>query len=124
MPNIGPFELILVLVIALLVFGPKRLPEVGRQIGRTIREFRSATSDLRAEIGVDDLAADVNEIKSTLGVPELTQSVADVNAAATLGGGDAPQAAPAADEAVAAPADTPAASATNGDDRPAGAATA
>lgn len=46
MPNIGPLELAIVLVIALVVFGPKRLPELGRSLGRGIREFRgSVTGD-------------------------------------------------------------------------------
>jgi sec-independent protein translocase protein TatA len=44
MPGIGPMELIVVLVIALLVLGPKKLPEVGRSVGRGIREFRSSVS--------------------------------------------------------------------------------
>jgi sec-independent protein translocase protein TatA len=44
MPNIGPLELAIVLVIALVIFGPKRLPELGRSMGRGIREFRSSIS--------------------------------------------------------------------------------
>ncbi len=40
--NIGPFELILVLVIALVLFGPGKLPEVGKAIGKTIGEFKGA----------------------------------------------------------------------------------
>jgi sec-independent protein translocase protein TatA len=44
MPNIGPLEVIVVLVIALVVFGPKRLPELGKSMGRGIREFRSTIS--------------------------------------------------------------------------------
>jgi TatA/E family protein of Tat protein translocase len=47
--NIGTPELILILVIALVVFGPKRLPEVGRTIGKSLREFRKASQDLRDE---------------------------------------------------------------------------
>ena len=44
--NIGPLEIIVVLIIALVVFGPKRLPELGRSLGRGIREFRgSVTGD-------------------------------------------------------------------------------
>ncbi len=42
MPNIGPMELIVVLIIALLVLGPRKLPEVGRSVGRGIREFRQS----------------------------------------------------------------------------------
>jgi sec-independent protein translocase protein TatA len=44
MPNIGPLELVVVLIIALIVFGPKRLPELGRSLGRGIREFRGSIS--------------------------------------------------------------------------------
>ena len=44
MPNIGPMELVIVLVIALLVLGPKRLPQAGRAVGSGIREFRDSIS--------------------------------------------------------------------------------
>src|SRR5918996_563389 len=53
MPNIGFGEILLILVVALIVFGPKRLPEMGRTVGRSLREFRRAASDLRAEIETD-----------------------------------------------------------------------
>lgn len=42
MPNIGPMELAIVLVMALLILGPKRLPDVGRSVGRGMREFKDA----------------------------------------------------------------------------------
>ena len=44
MPNIGPLEIVLVLIIALIVFGPKRLPELGRSMGRGIREFKNSVT--------------------------------------------------------------------------------
>ncbi len=44
MPNIGAPELIILLVVLLLVFGPKRLPEMGRSVGRGIREFKDSVS--------------------------------------------------------------------------------
>ncbi len=44
MPNIGPAELIVILVIALLVLGPKKLPEVGKSLGKGIREFKDSIS--------------------------------------------------------------------------------
>ena len=48
--NIGPLELMVILVIALLVVGPHRLPEVGRSIGRGIREFRKAQDEVQKTI--------------------------------------------------------------------------
>jgi sec-independent protein translocase protein TatA len=42
--NIGPLEIVVVLIIALIVFGPKRLPELGSSLGRGIREFRNTVS--------------------------------------------------------------------------------
>jgi sec-independent protein translocase protein TatA len=44
MPNIGPLELIIVLVIVLLIFGAKRLPEVGRGLGTGMREFKDSVT--------------------------------------------------------------------------------
>ena len=51
--NIGPTELIIILVLALIVFGPARLPEIGRSIGRSLREFRRASDEIRGEIERD-----------------------------------------------------------------------
>ena len=48
MPNIGPMELAIVAVIALLVLGPKRLPDAGRAMGRGMREFKDAVTGMRA----------------------------------------------------------------------------
>jgi sec-independent protein translocase protein TatA len=42
--NVGPMELVIVLIIALVVLGPKRLPEVGRSLGRGMREFKDSIS--------------------------------------------------------------------------------
>ena len=42
--NIGPLEIAIVLIIALLVFGPKRLPELGKSVGKGIREFKGSIS--------------------------------------------------------------------------------
>ncbi|GBF06435.1 twin arginine-targeting protein translocase [Deinococcus aerius] len=50
MPNIGPGELLVILLIALLVFGPKKLPELGKSLGAGIREFRKGTQGLKEEL--------------------------------------------------------------------------
>ena len=54
--NVGPMELIVILLVALLIVGPKRLPEVGRSIGKSLREFRRATEEVRSsfEASLDD----------------------------------------------------------------------
>ena len=50
MPQIGPGEILVILVVVLLVFGPKRLPEVGRQVGRVLRELRKIQETVRGEL--------------------------------------------------------------------------
>ncbi len=50
MPQLGPLEILVVAIVALMVFGPKRLPEVGRQVGHGIRELRKIQETVRAEI--------------------------------------------------------------------------
>jgi len=47
--GMGPWELLLVLAIALVIFGPGKLPEVGRALGKGLREFRKASSQVREE---------------------------------------------------------------------------
>ena len=44
MPSIGPLEIVIVLVIVLLIFGPKRLPELGRSVGHGMREFKDSVT--------------------------------------------------------------------------------
>lgn len=48
--NLGPLEILVILVVALMVFGPKRLPEVGRQVGGALREIRKVQDTVRSEI--------------------------------------------------------------------------
>jgi TatA/E family protein of Tat protein translocase len=50
MPQIGPLEILVVLVVALVVFGPSKLPEIGRQVGRGYREFRKFQQGFRDDI--------------------------------------------------------------------------
>ena len=49
MPSIGPTEIVIVLVVALLVLGPKRLPAAGRSLGQGLREFKDTVSGARSD---------------------------------------------------------------------------
>jgi sec-independent protein translocase protein TatA len=74
MPTIGAPELIIILVIALLILGPGKLPEVGASIGKSIREFRKASSDLNDSVKVDTTPLPANP-------PAATTSADDAPAA-------------------------------------------
>ena len=50
MPSLGPAEILVILVIALLVFGPNKMPEIARQVGRGMREFRRVQQHLSTEL--------------------------------------------------------------------------
>lgn len=54
MPNIGFGEILVLALIALVVFGPKKLPEMGKTVGRSLREFRKAASQVRDELSMND----------------------------------------------------------------------
>ena len=68
--GMGMPEIIVILIIALLVIGPKKLPELAKSMGRALNEFKRATSDLKDAINVDDT---VKEIKKPL--TDLTRNV-------------------------------------------------
>ena len=57
--GIGPLELVMIFVVALLVFGPKRVPELARTLGRGLAEFRRASNDLRQSLALDELQQDL-----------------------------------------------------------------
>jgi sec-independent protein translocase protein TatA len=58
MPNIGPLEIALVLIVALIILGPKKLPDMGRSVGRGMREFKEAVSgNSKDEVDVPALTA-------------------------------------------------------------------
>ncbi len=94
----GPFgfqEVIFIFIAALIIFGPKKLPEIGKTIGKGMREFKKATDDLKSnwedhirdsESPVHDIKQTMNEVKSDLeaSTREITADMqADVDAIKT-----------------------------------------
>lgn len=61
-PRIGMWEILLILAFALIIFGPAKLPELGRSIGRGFREFRQASKEIGKSISLED---DTDEQENT-----------------------------------------------------------
>ena len=83
MLNIRPTELILILGVALVIFGPGKLPELGQTLGKTIREFKSAVNNIDEDIKKDlvDLKNEVQDVKETVDmrgtIEELQKDIKD-----------------------------------------------
>ncbi|MEH7500567.1 twin-arginine translocase TatA/TatE family subunit [Neobacillus drentensis] len=60
--NIGIPGLILILTLALIIFGPKKLPEIGKAFGQTLKEFKKSTRELTSDFA-DDVEMELKEIK-------------------------------------------------------------
>ena len=94
-PNIGPGELILILIIALVVLGPGKLPDVAASLGKSVREFRKAASDV----------TDAAKLDAPAPAAPAAQAQVDASAPAPAA---APAPAPSAEPAApAAPAEPP-----------------
>jgi len=67
--GIGPMELVVIVVVALLIFGPQRLPEFARTLGKGLAEFRRASNDLRQTLALDELQDDLRKTANQLTNP-------------------------------------------------------
>jgi sec-independent protein translocase protein TatA len=78
-------ELVVFLLVALMIFGPKRLPEVGSALGRTLRDFRHGLKEVTEETGIGDIREQVREVHDTVRtIPrEVEASMQAASAAAT-----------------------------------------
>lgn len=81
MPSLGPLEIVVIAVVALLVFGPKRLPEMGRQVGRAVRELRKFQDSVRDEL--HGVMNSIDTTPETATPPTLPPVVAPGSTAAT-----------------------------------------
>lgn len=77
LPNVGATELLVIFVIALIVVGPKRLPEIGRTIGRGLNEFRKLQDEVRDMVKFDlndDVAQSMPRMELSDGTDEATET--------------------------------------------------
>jgi len=70
--NIGPMELLMILVIVLIVFGPNKIPEIGASIGKMVRQFREASREITAELNLEDLNPSEEPAGDRAAQPALT----------------------------------------------------
>src|SRR5215467_6930220 len=85
--DIGLQELVLIFVIALIVFGPKNLPQLGRSLGRAMREFRRASDEFRSTIETN---LQINE-PDPVPVTSSTSAIGDVSPPVATDGGALPE---------------------------------
>jgi len=99
--SVGIPELIMIFIVALLLFGPKKLPEIGRSLGKALGEFKRATNDLQhsleEEVAADELRQTKRELDAAI-KPEGTAAAQSQPAAPAAGAraGSTPPAGPAA----------------------------
>jgi TatA/E family protein of Tat protein translocase len=68
--NLGFPEMMFLFVLALLIFGPKKLPEIGRQVGRALSEFKRASNEFRSQIESEINKIDIEDHHQTILPPE------------------------------------------------------
>jgi TatA/E family protein of Tat protein translocase len=91
---LGVPELLFILVLALLIFGPRRLPEVGRTVGKALGEFRRASNDLRRTLNTEIALDELEQRPAHERRPARTVETPPGGAAGAVGSGEAPRIAP------------------------------
>ena len=74
--SLGMPELIVIFVIALIVFGPRKLPELGRSLGRGIAEFKKATTELQSSLE-EEIRVEEQRLDASKAAPAATTSASD-----------------------------------------------
>lgn len=72
--SLGVSEILLIMVVALIVFGPRKLPEIGRTLGKALAEFRKATDDLKNTIEREVRIDELKQIESSMVIPQESVS--------------------------------------------------
>jgi sec-independent protein translocase protein TatA len=95
MSNIGWAEIAIVVVLLLIVFGPKKLPELGASLGKSIRGFKkglrenkdeivSTVVEVREATGIDEVKSTVAEVRQAVGIDEVKSTITEIRDAANI----------------------------------------
>ena len=87
--KIGMQELVLILALALIIFGPRKLPEIGRSIGQGLREFKKATTEIQKSVSLDEGEGEKEKVQA--GEKEKMQAAVESKPAVEEIGGNAGQ---------------------------------
>lgn len=93
--NLGIGEMIFIFVLALIIFGPKKMPEIGRQIGRALAEFKRASNEFKAQIETEIQQMEVETnvpsyVSEPAAPPEHTVAVGAATGAGEVAAGELP----------------------------------
>lgn len=94
MPTPGPLELVIILVIALLILGPGKLPDVGAALGKSIREFRKASTDVQDAVKVDTSPLPPAPLVVPTANPAVAPTAADLPGGPTVASAAGPSSEP------------------------------
>jgi Tat protein translocase TatB subunit len=83
--NLGMSEMIFIFILALIMFGPKRLPEIGRQIGKFMNEFRRASNEFKAQVEAEMQKIDIDASKVQEILPPSQSSLGSIANAHPVG---------------------------------------
>ncbi|HEY1263727.1 MAG TPA: twin-arginine translocase TatA/TatE family subunit [Terriglobales bacterium] len=89
--NLGLPEMIFLFLMALIIFGPRKLPEIGRQIGRALAEFKRASNDFKSQIQSEINQIDLEEQKRQIMAPIIEPPIGVVSTGSLPGSTAAPQ---------------------------------
>jgi TatA/E family protein of Tat protein translocase len=92
--NLGLPEMIFIFLLALIIFGPKKLPEMGRQIGKAMAEFKRASNEFKAQIEGEMRNLELDEIVKREPTPQILPPEGSIAAGASAAAEAAPPTAP------------------------------
>ena len=71
-------EIFIIMIVVLLLFGSKRIPEIAKGLGKGMKEFKKATDEIKKEISDVDITKDINEIKKNISNSDITKDIRDI----------------------------------------------